>query len=312
MKKNTWLAFGLSILALMPSAIQANTFFNNRLAINTTLGYLSGKSQEFVYDSNTGKKISQLNWKLNGDAAIKGEINYKITSQLDANAQGWIIVAPGNAVMDDYDWLVPGQIHWSEWSHHDDTDLHQGNEFDFSLRAWFMDQSPYRLAALLGYQRTLFSFLAKGGCFNYDNGMDVGCFPYGEKGIGYKQTFSAPYLGIAGQYGVNKVELNGVFRFSNLVTAKDVDQHYERGLTFTEGGDYFELYHVNLNAGYYLKPQVKLFAEAMYAYFPLKKTSTTIRNNNSQTISYENQGSAGLNNKYLLLSLGIYYTGVGT
>jgi plasminogen activator len=308
MKKTKWL-MTLAIMSTTSQAISA-TYTNDRLSLNGSIGYLAGKSQEYVYDRNTGHKISQLNWRIKGDAVIKGEANYKLRPWLDANAQGWITLATGKAVMDDYDWLVPGQRHWSHWSHHNDTDLRQGNEFDLSLRAWFLQKPNYQLAGLIGYQRTLFSFLAKGGCYNYDNGNSIGCFADDEKGIGYKQTFKTPYLGIAGKYLVNAFEINGLFKFSNEVNARDVDQHFQRNLTFKEGSNQFKFYNLTVNTGYHVKPHIKLFAEGDFNYFPHKKTSTSIRDNSSGEMTFEGSGSSGLNNKYLIISLGVQYTGM--
>lgn len=308
MNKTKWLIV-LSILSASNQAM-STAYTNDRLSLKGSIGYLTGKSQEFVYTRDTGSKVSQLNWRIKGDAVIKGEGNYQLRPWLDANAQGWITLATGNAVMDDYDWLVPGQKHWSDWSHHNDTDLRQANEFDFSLRAWFFQKPAYRIAGLIGYQRTLFSFLAKGGCYNYDNGSEVGCFPDGEKGIGYQQTFKTPYLGIAGKYLLNAVEINTLFKWSNRVNARDVDQHFERELTFQEGSNQFKFYNLTVNTGYHVNPHLKLFAEGDFNYFPHKKTSTAIRDNSTGEMEFEGNGSSGLNNKYLIISLGVQYSGM--
>ncbi|MFT4058628.1 MAG: omptin family outer membrane protease [Legionella sp.] len=300
----------LMILSFLSSTNQAATdlFTSGRFSYNGSIGYLSGKSKEFVYDSFTGDKISQLNWKINGEPVIKGELNYKIFSWLDANVQGWTIVSTGNVVMDDYDWLVPGQYHWSDWSHHEDTDLNQANEFDLNLKAWFLQHDNTALAGIFGYQRTRFSYVAIGGCYMYNNGESIGCFPSTEKGIGYKQTFSSPYIGIASKYFVNSFEFNGVFKFSNWVDARDVDQHYTRALTFKEGADDFQFYNMTINAGYYLRPQIKLFAEGAFNYFPNKKTATTIIDHDLRIVEYEGNDSAGLNNRNMVLAVGISYT----
>jgi outer membrane protease len=290
-----------------PSQATNNLLTTERLALSGSIGYLSGKSQEFVYNSETEHKISQLNWKINSSAVIKGEVNYKILPWFDANAQGWTILDKGNVVMDDYDWLVRGQHHWSDWSHHEDTDLNQGNEFDLSLRAWLYQDSNTQLGGVLGYQRTRFSYLAIGGCFNYNNGRKIGCFPRNEKGIGYKQTFSGAYVGLAGQYSINSFEFNGLFKYSNWVDGRDVDQHYARNLTFKEGSDDFQLYNVTINGGYYIKPQIKLFAEGAFSYFPNKKTGTTIIDHDLDIAVYYDDESAGLSNRNTVISVGITY-----
>ncbi|WP_133136933.1 omptin family outer membrane protease [Legionella rowbothamii] len=308
--KKKWLQLTLSTLAIATSTTYAaSTSLTDRFTLNASIGYLAGKSQEFVYNDGGAEKVSQLNWKINGAAVIKGEGNYKLLPWLDFNAQGWITLADGDAVMDDYDWLNPFQRHWSDWSHSKDTDLRQANEFDFNLRARFFKLSSVQLAAMVGYQRTLFSFLAKGGCYIYNDGMDVGCFPEGEKGIGYKQTFSTPYIGILGNYRINAYELNALFKYSSWVTAKDVDQHYMRDLTFHDGGHNFEFYNVTVNAGYYIRPQIKLFTEGSFSYVPNKIADTNIRDNVTSEETYI-PASAGLNNKNMVLSVGIQYKGM--
>ena len=201
------MCFFLSIATT--SALAARVAYpDDRLFINASLGYLSGTAQEFVYDSDTGQKISQLNWRMQGNLIFKAEGSYPLSSWLDATLHGWINLAQNNALMDDYDWLDPTQKHWTDWSHHPDTDLRQANEVDVSLKGWFLQKTNYRLAAMLGYQRSLYSFLARRGCYWYDNGSNVGCFPPDEGGIGYKQTFAMPYLGFVGAYRLHLFEMH--------------------------------------------------------------------------------------------------------
>ncbi len=284
-----------------------NSIINERLSINASLGYLTGESKEFVYDDDTSRKISELIWKINGEAVLRGEANYKIFDWLDANAQGWVSLVEAGGVMDDYDWFIPGQMQWTHWSHHDNTRVKQANEFDLNLRAWFLRRPNYQLAGLLGYQRTLFSYEAIGGCFSYENGADVGCFYPGDIGIGYKQIFKSPYIGIGGKYIINLFELNGFFKFSNQVDGNDVDQHYSRYLTFTESASHSKYYNLVLNAGYYVKPQLKFFAEGAFTYFPNKLASTTILDNTTGETFSLPVGSAGLQNKNLIIALGVQY-----
>lgn len=52
----------------------AVNFAADSITVNTSLGWLGGESKEYVYDAETGRKISQLNWKINNTAIIKGDI----------------------------------------------------------------------------------------------------------------------------------------------------------------------------------------------------------------------------------------------
>lgn len=295
------------------NAIHADVATNKSLfSINTSLGYLGGSAHEFVYDSDTGTKISQLNWEMKGAPIVQAEGNYQLLSWLDANLRGWITLGKGNVLMDDYDWLTPGQSHWSDWSHHTDTDLRGANEVDVSLRAFALQNDAYKLGGIIGYQRNLYSFLAKGGCYNYDNGTDIGCSPDGQVEIGYQQTFNMPYLGVIGTYAHDAMELSGIVKYSALVSGRDVDQHYQRKLTFTEGSNQFEFYNASLNAGYYVKPQVKLFVMGSYTYFPNKKTGIEITDHTEDVIVFLPTGSAGFYNKNYILALGVQYNGMAS
>lgn len=116
--------------------------------------------------------------------------------------------------MDDYDWLEPGQQHWSDWSHHPATRLNFANQFDLNMTGWFLKEQNYQLGAVLGYQETRFSWLAKGGYYSYDNGADIGDIPHGQKVIGYQQKFSAPYLGLSGKYIYHDFDIIAQFKYS--------------------------------------------------------------------------------------------------
>lgn len=308
MKIKKGISHTLVLVVIAFSAQATTTQINQRLSLSGEIGYLSGKSREFVYYSGTGTKLSQLNWYINGETVLKGEANYKITSLLDLNARGWINLGADNAEMDDYDWLALEQRHWSHWSHHKDTNLSQGNNFDFSMRVWFFQRLNLQFGGILGYQRTLFSFLAKGGFFNYDNGTDIGSFPAGLKVIGYQQTYSAPYIGLAGQYFIHKLVFSGLLKFSNFVDAQDVDQHYLRELTFKEQSNNGIFYNFTINAGYYVKPQIKIFAEGDFNYFPKRNAGTAMIDNREGTRVYFDENSAGLANQNMIISLGVQYT----
>ncbi|ETO93396.1 omptin family outer membrane protease [Legionella oakridgensis] len=278
----------------------------DKLSINTALGYLGGEANEYVYDEDTHWKVSQLNWKIKRAAIIKGEINYDVLTWLTANASGWTTLTTGQASMDDYDWLNPNQINWTDWSHHENTDLRYANDIDFNLRGWVLQNNHLKLGMTTGYKRTSFSFLAKGGCFQYSNGTFIGCFPYNEPGLGYQQKFNTVYLGLAGNYSINNLEFNAVLKFSPWVWATDVDQHYLRNLTFKEHGDNSNFYSAGIMAGYYITHHTKIFAEATYNRFTNGKADTEIVDNRDGTYTYLNN-TAGLGNKNYSLAIGIQY-----
>ncbi|KAE9771251.1 omptin family outer membrane protease, partial [Escherichia coli] len=126
---------------------------------------------------------------------------------------------------------------------------------------WIFQGDNYKAGVTVGYQETRFSWTATGGSYNYDNGAYQGNFPAGERGIGYSQRFSMPYIGLAGQYRFNDFEFNALFKFSDWVRAHDNDEHYMRDLTFREKTTDSRYYGASVDAGYYVTPHAKVFAE---------------------------------------------------
>ncbi len=277
----------------------------DKLSISAAAGYLGGESNEYVYNEN-GTKLSQLNWKINGAAIIKGEINFDLLPWLTANANGWSTMGSSNALMDDYDWMNPAQSTWTDWSHHPDTDLNYANTIDLNLRGWFLQNQNYKFGATAGYEQNFFDFLAKGGCYQYYNGFYTGCFPNNEPMISYQQTFETVYLGLTGKYLMNNFELNGTLKFSPWVQANDVDEHYARGLTFTDSGDNSSFSSVTLAAGYYVSQYTKVFFEAAFNQFTNGKADIEI-NNHRTGIEFINNAASLCNNNYVL-ALGVQYT----
>ena len=86
---------------------------NDRFSVDLGLGYLQGKGQEFVYDGDY--KVSQLNWRIQDAAIVKGSAQYRFNHWLSAQVSGWTTLGTGDAEMDDYDWLIPTQTRWSDW-----------------------------------------------------------------------------------------------------------------------------------------------------------------------------------------------------
>jgi len=276
----------------------------DKLSINGALGYLGGESNEYVY-TQTGETLSQLNWKINGVPVIKGEINVDFLPWLTANFNGWSTTDTGKAKMDDYDWMNPAQSKWTHWSHHDDTDLNNANNLDLNLRGWFLQNQQYKVGLTGGYQTEMFDFSAKGGCYQYANGLFSGCFPSGLTMIGYQQNFEATYLGLTGKYLMNNLELNATVKFSSWVHSSDIDEHYARNLTFTEEGIQSNFSSITVAAGYYLTYYTQFFVEGAYNQFTSGNADTVINDNNGSYFFIKN--GAGLGNTNYVLALGLKY-----
>ncbi|CAM4088672.1 MULTISPECIES: omptin family outer membrane protease [Lelliottia] len=282
-------------------------FSPDSLRVSASGGMLSGKSHEMVYDEVTGRKISQLDWKIKNVAILKGDISWDAYSFLTLNARGWTSLASGSGHMDDYDWMNENQSSWTDHSSHPATNVNYANEYDLNVKGWVFQNENYKAGVVAGYQETRFSWTATGGSYNYDNGANTGNFPAGERGIGYSQRFSMPYIGLAGQYRFNDFEVNALFKFSDWVRAHDNDEHYMRDLTFREKTSNSRYYGASIDAGYYVTPHAKVFAEFAYSSYEEGKGGTQIIDNNSGESGSIGGDAAGISNKNYTLTAGLQY-----
>lgn len=88
-EKNTIALMMMAILsgtAYAKSVQLTPNFSPESIALSTSAGMLSGKSHEMVYDADTGRKVSQLDWKIKNVAILKGDISWDAYSFLTLNA----------------------------------------------------------------------------------------------------------------------------------------------------------------------------------------------------------------------------------
>lgn len=282
-------------------------FSAESISTSASLGMLSGESKEFVYDADTGYKLSQLDWKINNVAIIKADLSWEVYPFLTLNARGWTSLGSGSGRMDDYDWLDENQAKWTHHSSHPNTNVNYANEFDLNFKTWFVQSEDYKAGIVAGYQETRFSWTARGGRYSYNNGTDQGYFKPGERGIGYSQRFSMPYIGLVGRYNVNDFEFNAQFKFSDWVTGRDNDEHYQRNLTFNEKTSNSRFYGASVDAGYFLTPNAKVFIEYTYSKYEEGKGDTKIIDRKSGEIGYIGGDSAGMSNYNQIITAGLQY-----
>ncbi|MGE4802558.1 omptin family outer membrane protease [Yersinia hibernica] len=305
--KGIFVVFGVFSVTL-PALADDNIHLDSKsIKTSVGLGMLGGESKEYVYDSDSGQKISQLNWKIKNTAIIKGDISWDAFNWLTLNARGWTSLASGSSGMDDYDWLIPGQTNWSHWSNHPNTQLNHANEFDVNVKGWILNTPEYRIGTIFGYQQTRFSWAASGGSYSYNNGATTGVSPPNSPGIGYNQQFSMPYLGLASIYRYQDFEFNALLKFSPWVTANDNDEHYRRNLTFREKTNNSRYYSVTVDAGYYVTPNAKVYTELSLSKYEEGKGGTEIINRATGEKAYLGGDAAGIENMNYTVSIGMQY-----
>lgn len=283
--------------------VKQKAICDNIWSFSLGVGYLEGMSKEYVFDNGT--TISRLDWDIEQVPILKGEISVNFP-RLTASFSGWVNLWDGSAVMDDYDWLNPFQAQFTDWSHHENTKLSWGNNFDFNLKGWILQNNTYQVGLLGGYLRNAFGFLANQGCFYYNNFTLVGCDPDTSPAIAYKQEFNTPYVGLAGSYLWNNFEIQGVFKGSSWVRSQDLDIHFNRHLIFVTKAKNQNFYAAELTAGYFVTPHSQVFINGSYTYYVNKIGDVDIEETTTgATISIPDSG--GLTNRNFNLAIGLRY-----
>lgn len=310
MEKNTTFIVMMTLISV-PVYAGGNTLLpdlsSQSITASASTGMLGGTSHELVYDVDTGRKISQLDWKIKNVAILKGAISWAPYSFMALDARGWTSLASGSGHMDDYDWMNVNRKGWTDHSSHPDTNVNDASEYDLSLKGWFFQGEHYKTGLVAGFQETRLSWTATGGSYSYGNGAHTGNFAAGERAIGYSQRFSMPYIGLAGQYRLSNFDVNAVLKFSDWVRAHDNDEHYMRELTFREKTTRSRYYGASVDAGYYVTANARVFAELTYSKYEENKGSTQLTDNASGE-SYSVEGdAAGIANKNYTITAGLQY-----
>lgn len=274
------------------------------------VGYLNGDATELVYDADTGHKNSELQWELDNVYMLNAGLAVSPSSWFTLSADFWINLNKGNGVMDDYDFLSESYNGFTDWSHHEDTDLTKGFMCDLNAAFTFYTFDETRFSALVGYKHDNWKWEARGGSYVYSTFSffdDVGSFPPGEKGITYTQWFHVPYLGLAFESTLGKVFFTGRIIASPLVYAKDEDIHHLRNLRFEGDFDVSSMYGVDLGVGYDITPNFAVLAAFKYQKYEEAKGDVTSTDLVTGEQEYYGGDSAGIDHSSYMVSLGLRY-----
>ncbi|CNI69791.1 omptin family outer membrane protease [Yersinia vastinensis] len=291
------------LLASHTAAANQQSHITNNVIVSTSLGLLNSESREFVYNvPGNGRKLSQLDWKAKNTPIIKAEVSWNFLSRLTLSARGWSTLTSSHGLMDDYDWLNSKQTQWSHWSHHEKSNLNYANEMDVNAKFWFLQQHNYRISLMYGYQRYNNSWTAYGGHSNYTKPQ-----PDEVAGLGYKQKFDMPYVGLASHYRYQDYEFNTLVKYSRWVNAQGHDEHYLRNLSFKDSSKKSRYYGIVINAGYYITNNTKLLIEAAWNRYSEGKGGTQILDRTTGASAKFSEGS-GISHQNQSISVGLQYT----
>ncbi|NYY76841.1 hypothetical protein DMI62_14680 [Escherichia coli] len=83
------------------------SFTPDNINADISLGTLSGKQKSvFIWPKKEAEKVSQLDWKFNNAAIIKGAINWDLMPQISIGAAGWTTLGSrGGNMVDQTGWI---------------------------------------------------------------------------------------------------------------------------------------------------------------------------------------------------------------
>jgi len=275
------------------------------------LGLLNGQAQEKVYNPDNGKKISQLNWDLKQIPTLHLGLTYDPLEWLSLEARGWTQITKGDGHMKDYDWLGDDGEGWSDYSDHPDTRVQKAWQAELAATAWALKRDDLAVGVMLGYQRTQLGWQARGGSFvysDYDFRDWKGEFPRGEKAASYQQTYDTPYIGLVGIYNYQAWTLEGRFKYSQWVKARDFDTHHMRNVTYAGNhGNTGQMQSLALGASYQVSPQLSVRAGVDYQVYAEAKGSTRYTDLGRGESDYFDGKSGSQASRTVLSSLALDY-----
>lgn len=302
------LALSVPVSFSSVAGMQDDLFTPEKVSAGINLGTLSGQTKERVYNPEEGgRKVSQLNWKYNNAAVVKGSFDWDFMPRISLGASGWTTLASRGGNMNDYDWTSETQKEWTDHSSHPDTRLNYANEFDVNMKGWLFNEPDWRLGVMAGYQESRYSFNAKGGSYSYENGEYTGDFPRDLTVIGYQQRFKMPYIGLTGDYRYNNFEASGTFKYSGWVHSSDNDEHYLTSTTFKDNVHNQNYYSLSGSLGYYVTDNAKVYVEGVWSRVTNKKGDLAAYNYGDNTTDNV-AGGSGIENYSFMTTAGLKYT----
>ncbi len=276
------------------------------------VGYLTGQSYENVYDTDTGRKVSELDWDLSSVFMLNGGVSVQPFSWLKLNGDVWVKINDGSGDMVDYDWLVEGLDDWTHRSYSTDVDLNTGYMIDVNAEFPVLNLQGTNISGFVGYKYDNWEWEARGGTYIYSTYYlrdTIGSFPENEKGITYEQWFHVPYIGIGFNTELTRAFLSGRIIFSPFVQAGDEDHHHMRNLLFEEDFDNGTMIGIDFSGGYHITEQFSLLGSYHYQKYNEVKGDTTITDlTTGRQLAYIPGDAAGAEHYSHLFSITAMYS----
>jgi plasminogen activator len=304
-----WIAAGPVAATELRGGTAAPVIATSTFGAELLVGYLTGRSGEYVYDiPGRGAKLSQLNWQIDHAFTVGGRLTARPLPWLELRAGGWTVVRSDNA-MDDFDWLrgYRGFNSWSDWSRHPNTDLVKAHQIDLAAAVDLAKVGAVSLKGLVGYRYQTFKWNAYDGFYIYSERggfrNEVGAFGPG-LGIAYQQWWHTPYLGLGTSVASGPATLTAELIGSPLVYGRDRDHHVGSTL-FTEVFSPSAMVGATLAAEVALTPQVSFVARGEYQHYFEARGSTKARDLETGEVARYPKPAAGADHQSLFVSIGL-------
>ena len=282
-----------------------------RFTLGVGAGYLSGDSTELVYwPEANNHKASELTWEIDNLYMVGLNGVLEVGDWLSFNFDGWFKTTDGDGTLDDYDWTVPGN-EWTEWSHHEDTDVTDGSIIDLSANFSFFRTHNVVFTGIVGYKRDNFGWDAKGGDYIYSTSgfRDLqGSVPDGLLVISYEQTLESFYGGIGFSADfTHRFTLAGRIIYSPFVQGEDTDYHHMRNLVTYEDFEDGDLIAFDVTGTFGLTENLGLLIGFSYqSYDTMQGDSEWHYNDQGVVVNYDD--GAGMDQTSIMLSTSLQYT----
>jgi outer membrane protease len=290
--KHFALGVGLAV-ALAPGAFAQD---KGNLEISGSIGHLSGVAHEYVYDTVTGDKVSELVWDMQNALAFNLDAEWQATSALKFYGKATIGLN-GDNYMDDYDWLngaPPAPFSHHSW--HDDTTLDHYFSVDAGAGYAFYDTGSTQLSVLGGFKYTDVKWTASGGCLSYDIGtpaqLDL-CFPDGLDVITYQQKLPAVYAGLGLDTQLDAWTFSATALGGMSFGGEAPDNHWLRDLYFVDDLGSAPYISLRGKAAYAVSETVSFFGSVEYDKYFTMKGPTTITDTTGATPPFTISGDSG-------------------